>query len=580
MKKKLLSILSLLTLLSASACSPEASSSTTTSLPPSNSSSSTSSTTPDPEPEPEPTSNATYFNSASIRAADPHVIYDDATGYYYAYTTDGAQSGYRFGIYKSPDLVTWVRASPGAIPSDDPNQWGDDWFWAPECYHNEETGKYFLFYAARMRDEEKVVEHFEFADFEEACKVGVAVSDSPAGPFMNIANEPIEYYPYDPEYHDVNQIMEDQMVPPATKEEGETAPLGVYLPFIDPNVFFDDDHTYLYFSRNAYRNWVWDDDLGKYIEESNIYVVEIDRDWWDDPTGTTMPKIDAKYVDSNDKEDSPRRRDGFVPVINYGSDKQDWENAHVNDYVTYEGGKKNRRWAEGSTTFKKTINGKDVYYLTYSCNNYENQYYGVGYATSDNPTGPFKKYENNPILHEIPEESMYSTGHGSYITTEYGETYYVYHGRNSTTAGRTMFTSQVTMDGDNVDVDGNPIIVIDETTEDRPVPTGTEASAIALSKTDVALTANASDEVYVTVKNEAGALMPLENASNKVAVTAPEGLTVTVDENNASHFTVTGAEAGTYTVTFEYQRAKKDGTFYTVEWKGAPLSVTLNVTIA
>ena len=580
MKYKLLSLLSLLTLLSVSACG-ETSSTPTSSTPPSSTTSTGDETsTAKPDPEPKPASNATYFNSASIKAADPNILYDSATGYYYAYTTDGAQSGYRFGIYKSPDLVTWVRASDGAIPSDDPNQWGDDWFWAPECYHNEETGKYFLFYAARMRDEEKVVEHFEFADFEEACKVGVAVSDSPAGPFLNIANEPIEYYPYDPDYHDVNQIMEDQMVPPATKEEGETAPLGVYLPFIDPNVFFDGDKTYLYFSRNAYRNWVWDDDLGKYIEESNIYVVELDRDWWDDPTGTTMPHIAESYVDSNDRENSPRRRDGFVPVINYGNDKQEWENAHVDDYVTYNGGKKNRRWSEGSTTFKKTVNGKDVYYIVYSCNNYENEHYGVGYATSNSPTGPFKKYENNPIIHEIPEENMYSTGHGSFITTPENETYYVYHGRNSTTAGRTMFTSKVTMDDKTVDKDGYPVIQVDETTEDRPVPTGTEATKISLSKETLNLTQNKQEDLYVTVHNDQGALMPLENNSNKVVFTASDGLTVTADENNRYHFTVQGEKAGTYTITFEYQRIKKDGTFYAVTHKGNPLSITLDVTIA
>lgn len=586
MKNRLLRLTSLLSLFAIASCAspsssvPSSSSNAGTTPPPSSTTSSA--TTPDPDPEPAPSSsNASYYNSASIRAADPYVLYDSSSGYYYAYTTDGADRGYYFGIYRSPDLVTWEKASAGAIPSTDPNQWGDDWFWAPECYHNEKTGKYFLFYAARMRDKEDVAAHFEHEDFEEACKVGVAVSDSPAGPFYNIAPNPIEYYPYDPDYHDVNQIMDStQMNPPATKEEGEEAPLGVYLPFIDPNVFFDDDATYLYYSRNAYRNWVWDEDLGKYIEESNIYAVKIDRDWFDDPTGTTMPQIDPAYVDSNDDEENPseRRRDGFVPIINYGSDKQSWENAHVDDYTTYNGGKKNRRWAEGSTTFTKEANGKKVYYITYSCNNYENEHYGVGYATAESPLGPFKKYENNPIIHEIPEESMYSTGHGSFITTPEDETYYVYHGRNSTTAGRTMFTSLVTMDDSMVDENGNPVIQVDETTADRPVPKGTEATTIQLSVAKADLAADVETDVYVTVHNQTGARFPLENAGNKLNFVASDGLTVTADEANPYHFVVKGTKSGT--VTFTYQRKKSDGSFYDVQKDGEVLKATFELTVA
>ena len=129
-------------------------------------------------------------------------------------------------------------------------------------------------------------EAFAYADFEEACKIGVAVSETPEGPFHIIDDEPIDYYPYDPDYYDVNLIMDEkQMKPPASLEEGMTAPKGTYIPTIDANVFFDDDgRMYLYYSRNAYRNWVWDEDLGKYIEESNIYAVELNTDWWDDPT--------------------------------------------------------------------------------------------------------------------------------------------------------------------------------------------------------------------------------------------------------------------------------------------------------
>ena len=162
-----------------------------------------------------------------------------------------------------------------------------------------------------------------------------------------VSDEPIDYNPYDPDYHDVNLIMgPDQKKPPATLEQGQTAPLGTYIPTIDPDVFFDDDgRTYLYFSRNAYRNWVWDSDLGKYIEESNIYAVELTNRWWHDPSGQTMPTITRSYRNANDAPGGPSgpRRDGWVRILDYDHDKQAWENADVNDYALTGGEKKDRR---------------------------------------------------------------------------------------------------------------------------------------------------------------------------------------------------------------------------------------------
>src|SRR3954451_2600735 len=111
-----------------------------------------------------------------------------------------------------------------------------------------------------------------------------------------------------------------QKKPPATREEGETAPLGTYLPYIDPDVFFDaDGRIYLYYSRNAYRNWVWDDDLGKYVEESNILAVPLTSAWWNDPTGRTMPAIDPSYRGANDVRGGPSgpRRDGWTQILSY-----------------------------------------------------------------------------------------------------------------------------------------------------------------------------------------------------------------------------------------------------------------------
>src|SRR3954451_6486162 len=93
--------------------------------------------------------NATYFNDAALPAADPYVLHDARSGYYYAYSTDGADDGYHFVIYRSAAVVTWEKVPGGALRPHDPNQWANDWFWAPEVYYNPATRLYFLFYSGR-----------------------------------------------------------------------------------------------------------------------------------------------------------------------------------------------------------------------------------------------------------------------------------------------------------------------------------------------------------------------------------------------------------------------------------------------
>ena len=518
---------------------------------------------------------ATYHNDASTPGADPFVLFDEASGYYYAYSTEGADPGYHFAIYRSPDLATWEHLPGGALRAGQDGDWAHDWFWAPEVYHNPATGLYFLFYAGRMN--RGVAEHFRYPDFEEASKVGVAVSRSPAGPFRDIAEAPIDYFPYDPAYHDVNLIMDAaQKKPPATLEEGQTAPLGTYIPFIDPNVFFDaDGRIYLYYSRNAYRNWVWDTDLGKYVEESNIYAVELTGDWWRDPTGSTMPAIAPAYRDANLAPDDPpgTRKDGFVPILNYGSDKQDWENAHVDDYANSGGAKKDRRWAEGSTTVRTVdAQGRPLYYLTYSANNFENEFYGVGYATSRGPLGPWRKNPANPVLSQDPAQSLYSTGHGSIVDSPDGtERYYVHHGRPSTTSPRALYTSAM-------DIGGG--LAIHASTADEPVPSG--VGPLTLRTADRVLRTSPGEPVTTTVHtlSAPGAEFDLTNPLNRVRASLwpSDAGTVTVTGNRV---TVTPAGHGASRLTIGYQRRLADGSYRDVantrQHLSAPVAVTAPV---
>lgn len=516
---------------------------------------------------------ATFHNDARVPAADPFVLHDRPSGYYYAYSSHDADVGFHFGIYRSADLVTWERVRGGALREDDPKQWGDEWFWAPEVYRNPRTRLYFLFYSARSDANRK--RWFGFDDFEEPSKIGVAVARSPEGPFRNISDGPIDYFPYDPAYRDVNLIMDrDQRKPPATLEAGQRAPLGTYIPAIDPNLFFDaDGRQYLYYSRNAYRNWTWDADLGRYVEESNILAVPLDRRWWNDPTGRTMPTIRRSFRNSNAAPGGPPgpRRDGYVQILSYGADPQPWENAHVEDYATTGGKKKDRRWEEGSTTSRhvhRDARGRrrSVYYMTYSANNWEAPLYGVGYAVAERPLGPWRKFSGNPILGQSAHIGMYSTGHGSIAASPDGaELFYVHHGRPTPAAEeRRLYTARIEIAAGERDPRGAPVLRIDQATDDQPVPSGVAPYRIRTSTRRMLLTRGLPAALRWRVTSADGARLALGDPSNRVRVSVSDPRVVEERAAGSDSMTVVPRGRGRATIWLTYQRRLAGGSYVDV----------------
>jgi hypothetical protein len=79
------------------------------------------------------------------------------------------------------------------------------------------------------------------------------------------------------------------------------------------------------------------------------------------------------------------------PPVKLNDKQAEWESRSVTSMEV------NRRWTEGSFTFKKD----GIYYMMYSANHFGGENYAVGYATSGSPLGPFKKANNNPILQKI-----------------------------------------------------------------------------------------------------------------------------------------------------------------------------------
>ncbi len=357
------------------------------------------------------------------RGADPFVFFDPKSKLYYIYATDGSmdEQGKSFIVYKSKDLTHLEKV--GYALDIKHNQWAGDWFWAPIVVFNPNNDLYYMFYSGRVRDEKLLKKYFDNPKFEEGCKIGVATSTSPEGPFRNISPEPIDYRPYDRNYLNIDDISENPNHPTMSFSEAyDKAKRGTYVPLIDIDIFSENSHLYFYFSRCCYKNYVYDTTIGKFVEESHILCAEFDPSFWYDKEGKQMPQIMPSFRTGN--------KDSYYELIAYWREPQAWENGHINDFEKYHGQKKNRRWSEGSTIFKKNIDGEDVYFMTYSCNNFENELYGVGIAYSKSPCGLFRKYRNNPIIHQIENEKIYSTGHGSYINVN-GKDIYVFHYRDS-----------------------------------------------------------------------------------------------------------------------------------------------------
>jgi len=71
------------------------------------------------------------------------------------------------------------------------------------------------------------------------------------------------------------------------------------------------------------------------------------------------------------------------------------------------------------------IKHKGMYYMTYSGNSYESPFYGIGYATSESPMGPWIKYDNNPIFQK--PDTLIGVGHSAMFEDKQGQLKMVFH---------------------------------------------------------------------------------------------------------------------------------------------------------
>lgn len=137
--------------------------------------------------------------------ADPDVLYSQKTKKYYIYpTSDGFTnwSGTYFKTFSSIDLINW-KDEGIILDLDKDLSWAKRNAWAPCIIERKETNgyKYFFYFTA-------------------AQKIGVAVADDPAGPFIDSGKPLIDRYP--------NGVNKGQQIDPDVFLDPQTGKCYLY----------------------------------------------------------------------------------------------------------------------------------------------------------------------------------------------------------------------------------------------------------------------------------------------------------------------------------------------------------------
>lgn len=272
---------------------------------------------------------------------DPFILNENGT--YYLYATSSPEGIF---VWKGNDLNNLHKVGRCYLKED---SFGYDNFWAPEVVKRAD-GKYVMHFTARDRA-------------DKVLRTGVAISDSPEGPFTDaIKGKPM--------------FVTDTAT-------------------IDASCFVDDDGSgYLYFVKDCSNNIV------NGVHTSQIYACRTSDD-------LTQLTGEAVLVATPSKEWESHSLSAPLMVLTEDNEWVDSKEKFV--------------WNEGPSVIKH--DGK--YYMTYSANCFDSRYYGVGVAVATNPMGPFEKYDT-PVLSYI-DNVLSGPGHNSFFKDNDGRLMCAFH---------------------------------------------------------------------------------------------------------------------------------------------------------
>jgi len=262
----------------------------------------------------------------------------------------------------------------------DAEDWCQDLFWAPEVIRNEADGKYYMYFSAMIPQNYGVEGFSNSSNNYDRLHIGIAVSDTPVGPFDVL--------------YDID-TKTGKRIPTINFHIGCNTeyPWSV----IDASPFFDDNGDfYLYFNKHtddhySFLNGVWGGKMNDmtHIDYSTVACL------------TMAGKTTASNVPGNLEE------------VSAGD-----------AYESTEGGIN-----EGPYMIKH--NGK--YYLTYSQFGFGSLGYSVLQAVSDSPLSGFKKVSmssGNPVLDGSVCGFINGSGHHAFAKKG-DQLYVIYHHHDS-----------------------------------------------------------------------------------------------------------------------------------------------------
>ena len=262
------------------------------------------------------------------QGADPFVLHYE--GRYYHYATNSFKD---FHVLVSEDLSHWEDGGICLSPAD---VLGESDFWAPEVMVR--NGRFYMAYTADWN-------------------VGIAVSDSPLGPFGQHEKKWATACVDNPNFHKRNGAIDGHFL-----EVGEDV--------------------YLFYARHDRR-------------KNRIFAAKLN-----DTLTETLPETEVLIAEP----------------------EKPWETAEA------------AQCNEGPFVLRHN----EMFYLTYSGNDYLSPNYGIGCAVSSSPLGPYVKYEE-PLLKRT--ESISGVGHHSFTTTPDGSRLLcVYHCHHSPTVPEPRMT--------------------------------------------------------------------------------------------------------------------------------------------
>lgn len=130
-------------------------------------------------------------------------------------------------------------------------------------------------------------------------------------------------------------------------------------------------------------------------------------------------------------------------------------------------------WEAGLIEAPTLILEDGVYYLFYSANGYDTEFYAVGYATSTKVSGPYVDAPENPILASAWDRPVTSRargpGHQSVVTTKDGQLWMAYHAWDEDAVGYANFGER-TVWIDRLELADGTAVVKGPTGDPQPIP--------------------------------------------------------------------------------------------------------------